>query len=181
MPAGLPLNAIFVIAAPEQRVCDDGDAVATPGAGFTNIVAVIAVPVQPLIVGVMVNVTVTGAFVVFVKAPVISPDPLFAIPVTDAVLFLVQLKVVPNTVLLLNVIGVIAAPEQIVCDEGVAVAMGVGLTSTAALFVQPLDEAVIVNVTYSGAAVVLVNEPLIFPVPLAAIPVTPAVLFLAQL
>ena len=117
----------------------------------------------------------------FVKAPVISPDPLFAIPVTDAVLFLVQLKVVPNTVLLLNVIGVIAAPEQIVCDEGVAVAMGVGLTSTAALFVQPLDEAVIVNVTYSGAAVVLVNEPLIFPVPLAAIPVTPAVLFLAQL
>jgi hypothetical protein len=39
----------------------------------------------------MVNVTVTGAVVVFVKEPLILPDPLEAIPVTDAVLSLVQL------------------------------------------------------------------------------------------
>ena len=46
---------------------------------------------------------------------------------------------------------------------------------------QPLAAGVMVNVTVTGAAVVLVNEPLIFPLPLAAIPVTATVLFLVQL
>ena len=45
---------------------------------------------QPLAVGVTVNVTVTGEAVVFVKTPVILPDPLAAIPVAEAVLSLVQ-------------------------------------------------------------------------------------------
>ena len=41
--------------------------------------------------GVMVNVTVSGAAVAFVKAPVMLPDPVVGIPVTEAVLSLVQL------------------------------------------------------------------------------------------
>ena len=45
---------------------------------------------------------------------------------------------------------------------------------------QPLAVGVIVNVTVTGAVVVLVNEPLMFPVPLAAIPVTVPVLFLVH-
>ena len=45
---------------------------------------------------------------------------------------------------------------------------------------QPFAVGVIVNVTVTGAAVVLVNEPLMLPVPFAAIPVTEAVLSLAH-
>lgn len=51
----------------------------------------IAVPGQPLAVGIMVNVTVANALIVFVNVPVISPLPLAAMPVTVPVLFLVQL------------------------------------------------------------------------------------------
>ena len=78
-----------MIVAPEQIVCVSGVADAA-GVAFTSTVAVIGAPVQPLAVGVMVNVTVIGAPVVFVNAPVISPDPLAAIPVTGTVLSLVQ-------------------------------------------------------------------------------------------
>jgi hypothetical protein len=60
-----------------------------------------------------VNVTVTGALVVFVNAPLMFPLPLPAIPVTDTVLFLVQLYTVPAT-LPVNAMVVIVAPEQIV-------------------------------------------------------------------
>lgn len=45
------------------------------------------VPVQPLATGVMVNVTVIGALVVFIKVPDMLPLPEAAIPVTLAVLF----------------------------------------------------------------------------------------------
>ena len=79
---------------------------------------------------------------------------------------------------------VIAPPEQIDCDGGVATAFGVGLTRTVAVVVgpgHPLAVGVIVNVTVTGAAVVLVNAPLISPEPFAAIPVTTTVLFLIQL
>ena len=75
------------MAAPEQIVCEEGVAEVT-GAGFTSTVAVIRPPVQVL--GVIVNVTVTGEEVVLVNTPVMLPDPLAAIPVTEAVLFLVQ-------------------------------------------------------------------------------------------
>ena len=48
--------------------------------------------IGPLVqlLGVIVNVTVTGEEVVLVNTPVMSPDPLAAIPVTEAVSFLVQ-------------------------------------------------------------------------------------------
>ena len=83
------VNAMVVIATPEHFVWLDGVAV-TFGVGFTNTVAVIRVPAQPLAVGVIVNVTVTGAAVVLVSVPVISPLPLAAIPVAATVLSLVQ-------------------------------------------------------------------------------------------
>ena len=92
VPAVLLLNATVVIVAPEQMVCDDGVADADAGdPAFTSTVAVIGAPIHPLAVGIMVNVTVMGDAVPFVKIPVILlPDPLAAIPVTEAVLSLVQ-------------------------------------------------------------------------------------------
>jgi len=182
VPVTLPDNTIVVIVAAEQTVCDAGVATAS-GVGFTNTVAVIAAPGQPLAVGVMVNVTVIGALVVLVNEPLMLPEPLFAMPVTVPVLSLVQLKAVPLT-LPDNTIVVIAFAEQMVCDAGVATAFGVGFTSTVAVIGvpgQPLAVGVMVNVTVIGALVVLVNAPLIFPLPLAAIPVTVPVLFLVQL
>ena len=79
-----------MIGVAEQIVWDAGVATAF-GVGFTSTVAVTGVPVQPLAVGVIVNVTVTGEVVVFVNAPLILPAPLAAIPVTATVLSLVQL------------------------------------------------------------------------------------------
>ena len=152
------------------------------GVGFTSTVAVIAGPGHPLAVGIMVNVTVTGALVVLVNAPLMLPLPLAAIPVTATVLFLVQLKVVPLT-FPFNTIVVIVLPEQMVCDGGAATASGVGFTTTVAVIGapgHPLAVGVMVNVTVTGAFVILVNEPLIFPLPLAGIPLTVALLSLVQ-
>jgi len=56
---------------------------------------------------------VTGALVVFVNEPLIFPLPLAAIPVTVTVLFLVQLKIVPETAPDIT-IGVMVPPEQMV-------------------------------------------------------------------
>ena len=67
------------------------------GVGLTTTVAVIWDPTQLLAVGIMVNVTITGTLVELVKFPLMFPFPLFAIPVTETVLSLVQLKVVPAT------------------------------------------------------------------------------------
>ncbi len=101
-----------MIEAPEQIVWLAGVATAF-GVGFTNTVAVIGAPKQPLAVGVMVKVTVIGAAVVLVSAPIMSPTPLAGIPVTVAVLSRVQLNTVPAT-LPVNTIGVTALPEQMV-------------------------------------------------------------------
>ena len=68
----------------------------TVGMGFTVMVKVSGVPVQPLAVGVTVMVALMGALVVLVAVKAaIFPDPLAASPM--AVLSLVQLKVVPAT------------------------------------------------------------------------------------
>ena len=146
MPPPLPLNTIDVIVAPEQIICDDGAEAAAPGPRFTVTVEVIAVPLHPFAVGVMVNVTVTGEPVVLVKVPAISPEPVDAIPVTEPVLFLVQLYVAPPVVLL-SAIAVMGIPEHTVCDDRVATATGLGFTSTVALFVQEFELGVMVNVT----------------------------------
>ena len=144
--------------------------------------AVIGAPGQPLAVGVIVNVTSIGALVVLLSVPLILPEPLAGIPNTVAVLFLVQLKVVPAT-LPVNMIGMIRLSEHTVCEDGAANASGVGFTSTVAVPgvpVQPLAVGVIVNVTVTGTLLVLVSEPLMSPAPLPAIPVTVKTLSLVQ-
>jgi hypothetical protein len=70
-----------------------------------------------------------------------------------------------------------------VCDDGVATALGVGFTNTVAVVEgpeHPLAVGIIVKVTVTGDVVVFVNAPEIFPLPLAAIPVTDAVLSLVH-
>ena len=81
--------------------------------GLTKTVAVIDVPLQPLAVGVIVNVTVTGALVVLVNVPLMFPLPLAAIPVTPMVLSLAQLKAEDAT-LPVKIIVEMLLPEHIV-------------------------------------------------------------------
>ena len=83
------------------------------GVGLTRTVAVMAGPVQPFAVGVIVKVTMIGANVVLVKVPEMLPDPLAAIPVTVAVLLRVHAYVVPVTEPV-NSMVFIAVAEQIV-------------------------------------------------------------------
>ena len=173
---------MVVILPAEQMVCEAGVATAF-GVGFTSTVAVIDAPVQPLNVGVMVKVTVTGALVVLVNAALILPLPLAGRPVTATVLSLVQLYVVTGPRLPVKFIAA-TAPEHIVCDVGMATTSGVGFTSTVAVIgapVQPLAVGVIVNVTVTLEVVAFVKVPLISALPLAAMPVTVTVLSLVQL
>jgi hypothetical protein len=84
------------MATPEHLDCGGKGKTDATGFGLTVTLAVTGVPEQPLKIGVMVKVTITGALVILVKAPLISPVPLSAIPVTEAVLFLVQSYIVPE-------------------------------------------------------------------------------------
>ena len=107
------------------------------------------------------------------EAPVTLPPGAIAI---------VQANVVVGVVLESAILVVPA--EQIVWEDGVAIALGVGFTRTVAVIgvpVHPFADGVIVNVTVTGALVVLVSVPLMFPLPLAAMPVTVPVLSLVQL
>ena len=116
----------------------------------------------------------------FVRAPLIAPEPLAAIPVTFVVLLLVQL--LP----LVIDIAAIFAPEQTDCKAGVPdTETDDVVTVTAeviAVPLQPLRLGVMVNVTVEfDIRLVFVNVPLISPVPLEAMPVTVDVLVLVQL
>lgn len=138
-------SASAVMLLPEHIVWLAGVTVAT-GTGFTTTLALIGEPAQVLgDVGVMVKVTVNGAFEVFVILPVMLPEPEDAIPVTEEVLSLVQAYVVPLTELLVPSTTVaMLEPEQIVCVLFVAVATGVVFTVMATTFeedVQPLNVA----------------------------------------
>ena len=71
-------------------------------------------------------------------------------------------------------------PMHTVAGPVILPASGFGLTVTVAVTGKPgqlLAAGVIVNVTVIADADVLNSVPLILPVPLAAMPVTPAVLF----
>lgn len=62
--------------------------------------------------------------------------------------------------------------------------VGLGLTVTVEVKDAPWQlptVGIMVNVTVTGELVVLVSDPVIFPLPLDAIPVTKPVLFLVQL
>jgi hypothetical protein len=119
-----------LIASPEHLICVAGVTVAI-GIGLTITVAVTVFPEQPLKIGVMVKVTVTGELVVLVKVPEISPVPEAPMPVTEVVLFLTQLYVAPGVLPVICIV-VIGFEEQIVCAAGVAPAFGIGLTVTVA-------------------------------------------------
>ena len=139
--------------------------------------AVIGAPKQPLAVGVIVNVTNTGAFVVFTNVPVMSPVPLAPIPVTLATLSLVHTRLAPATELD-NTTGIVDMPEQTVCDAGTAWATGIGLTRTVDVIAgpwQPLAVGVIVKVTTIGVLVIWFSEPIMSPLPKSGIPLTPTV------
>lgn len=158
---------------PLHIVCEAGVAIAL-GMGLTTTDVLIAVPEQPLPAGVRVKVTVAGAFVVLVNDPLILPAPLLPMPVTEPILSLDQLNTVPGT-LLLNTIMFIADPLHIVCVLLAMTAVGIGLTTTAAVmgapFGQPETVGIIVKITVTGTLDVLVNLPLISPLPEAAMPV----------
>ena len=109
VPVAKPDKLIPAILLPEQIGWLVGVAVAV-AVGFTKIVAVIAAPGQLLAVGVIVNVTVIGSAVEFIKVPPIFPLPLFAIVPVMPGLSLVQLKVVPPTPLVRSMVVLI--PEQ---------------------------------------------------------------------
>ena len=102
------------------------------------------VPRHPFTEGVMVYVALPGIAPVAVNVCAIV-EPLDAVaPVTPACTT-VQLNIVPAT-LLDNAIEV-AVPEQIVCDAGVGVTTGTGLTVTVTMMGtpgHPFDEGVIV-------------------------------------
>lgn len=78
----------------------------------------------------------------------------------------------------------IEEPGQVVCNAGVATALGIGLTTTVTLKfgpVQPLAVGVIAKVINCGVFVLLIGMPLIVPDPPAAMPVILPVLSLLQL
>ena len=182
VPGRLPERTIGMIEPPEQTLCEAG--VAEPvGDGFTSTVGVNFVPTQPFAVGATVKVTFTGAFVVFVSVPEISPEPLSAMPVTTAPLSRVQVNVAPG-IPLESAIVLIGLPEQIVCVVGVAKPVTKGLTVMVAVKgvpEHPLAVGVIVNVTGTGARPIFDKVPETLPVPLAAMPVTVPVLSRVQL
>jgi len=84
---------------------------------------------------------------------------------------------------------VVLLPVQNVVPVSVMIgAIGFGLTVTVTVIGVPVQvvpalvyEGVMVNVTVTGEAVVLIKLPKIFPEPLAEIPFTVVVLFLVQL
>jgi hypothetical protein len=143
------------------------------GVGFTVIVNVIAVPVQPLaVVGVTVIVAVTGAAVLLVAVKLaILPWPLAARPI-DGVL-LVQLNIVPATVPV-KFTAAVAAPLQ---STWLATAATVALGFTVIVNVigspaQPLADGVTVIVAVTAVTPALtVTKLAILPVPDAARPI----------
>ncbi len=109
---------------PEQIVCDEGVAIAV-GIGFTNIGTSSGAPIHPLKVGVTVYVTVPVLLlVVFNTCAILEPVPADEPVAKDSLA--VHPKVDP-TGDELNAMPV-TSPEQIVCDGGVAIAVGIGLT-----------------------------------------------------
>ena len=144
VPETLPEKVTGVTDVPLQMVWIDREAKAS-GTGLTKTVEVTDVPMQPVAedTGVMVNVTVTGALVVFNRTPLISPEPLVAIPVTVTPWSRVQLYVVPVPV---RIMVVMFEPLHIFCDCGVAVATGRSST-VIVLFAEDEHPLTLVTVT----------------------------------
>ena len=90
------------------------------------------------------------------------------------VLFLIQLKDVPITSLD-NTMSWIVSPEQILCDVGVAIAFGLGVTVRVTLKDvpgQPFAIGVIIEFTVWDMKVLFIGIPILSPEPFSAILVT---------
>ena len=179
VPVVAPENTIAVVVPPSQSAWLA--ITFTVGVGFTVIVNVIAVPVQPFaVVGVTVIVAVIGAAVLLVAVKLgIFPWPLAASPIL--VLLLVQLNIVPATVPV-KFTAAVAAPLQSVWLT-TAATLALGLTVIVNVIgapVQPLADGVTVIVPLIAVVPALVATKLgMFPVPDAARPI--AVLEFVQL
>ncbi len=139
----LVLRTIAVIAPSEHTVCEEG--VVTPtGSGLTVTVAVNELPAQPLVEGIIVNVTICEVVVTLFSEPEMFPVPDAAIPVTLSVLSRVHAYVViPGLLLVLSTIVVIVPSEQTVCEEGVDTPTGSGVTVTVAVNALPTHPSVV--------------------------------------
>lgn len=142
---------------PEQIDWDDGVAVAT-GFGFTVMVTDTGVPVQPPTEGVIVYTTVPADVPVAVSVWAMDdPEPAVAPLAPDWLT--VQLKTVPLTVPLSAMD--VALPEQMVCDVGVAVTFGVGLTVTVTVTGVPEQPFAVGVIVYTA---VPATEPVVLSV-----------------
>lgn len=117
------------------------------GAGFTVTVAVIAAPGQPPTLGVIVYTAVPALVLVAVRVCAIRVPVLAEAPVT-LVCVTVQLKVVPVT-LLVKAMDVMLF-EQMLCEEGVAVAEGAGFTLTVTTIGVPAQPAAVGVTVYTA-------------------------------
>ena len=125
VPLTVPVK-VTVVVAPLHTAWLVGLTV-TVGVGLTVIVKVAVPPVQPLAVGVTVNVAVTGAFVLLIAIKDILPEPLpLTLAPINGPLMRVQLKVVPDTVPVK--VTIVWAPLHTVWLVGLMVTVGVGLT-----------------------------------------------------
>jgi hypothetical protein len=149
---------------------------------------VVTLPHPPVKVTVYVQVpTVFGDTPLIVNRPVFGPvltqlllmpagvdgDQVTVAPVAQVVLY--KMVVIGDT---------IHTAWLLVPAAEVSVIVLIGLTSTVAVIGlpgQPFADGVMVKVTVIGLPVVLLSIPLILPVPLAAMPVTVAVLLRVQL
>ena len=123
VPPTVSTKPIAVVEAPLHNIC--GVTGATVGVGFTVMIYVSGVPLQPLAVGVMEILAVAGVLPVLVAVnPGISPVPLADKPME--VLSFVQLNVDPATLPFTGVIGELV-PLQILWSL-MAVTEGVGFT-----------------------------------------------------
>jgi hypothetical protein len=131
------------VVAPEQIVWEAGVAVAT-GMGLTVIITVSGVPEQPLAEGVIVYVAVPAVMPVVLRLwAMAEPEDAVAPETPDCTT--VHEKVVPATLLVRDI--VVAVPEHRVCNAGVAVMTGMGLTvitTTLGVPAQPLAVGVTV-------------------------------------
>jgi hypothetical protein len=150
------------VALPEQTVCTDGVAI-TEGIGLTVIVAVAELPVQLPTDGVMVYIAVPALEPVVVNVCVMLLPEFAEAPLTPD-WFTVHEKVVPLT--LLVKLTEVALPEHKVCEAGVTVTTGVGLTVTLTVCaapgqLPPVDVGVTVYITSSELPVELIKVLLI--------------------
>ena len=171
VPVVAPLNVIVVVVPPVQSAWL---AIAfTVGVGFTVIVNVIAVPVQPFaVVGVTVIVAVIGAAVLLVAVKLgILPWPVAASPI--AVLEFVQLNIVPATVPTKFTAAVAAPLHNVWLATAATVAFGLTvIVNVIGNPAQPFALGVTVIVPDIAVTPVLVVTKLgIFPVPDAPRPI----------